>query len=90
MSDPYRLAMSAREISRFMFRAQLFQQHGWPQERAEEWADRLVNRDRDGDDRRLCVECKYLLSQWRCAEREAVLAEVLQRCPKFNWETPKQ
>lgn len=80
--------MSHREIQRFVFRTKLFQQHGWPEERADGWADKLVDRDRDGDDRRLCVECKNLLSQWRCAKRGPVLAEVLQRCPTFEWERP--
>ena len=84
------LVVSEREARRWLFRSRLFQQHGWPEERAEAWAEKLVGRDRDGDDRRLCVECKNLLSQWRCAERGPVLAEVLQRCPTFQWETPKQ
>ncbi len=84
-----RLAMSEREIKRFLFRVELFQQHGWPEERAEAWADKLVNRDRDGDDRRLCVECQNLLSDWRCADKGAVVADLLQRCPSFVWARPK-
>jgi len=82
--------LTPRQQVRHDFRVQLFQQHGWPQERAAAWAMRLVERDADGDDRRLCVECSNLLSQWRCRERGAVLAETLQRCPTFNWATPKQ
>lgn len=88
MIDPSRETMNAREIARFQFRSELFQQHGWPVERADAWADTLVLRDRSGDERRLCVECKHLLSDWRCAKREAVFAEVLQRCPAFKWQVP--
>lgn len=80
--------MNSREIARFQYRSELFQQHGWLEARAEAWADKLVLRDRDGDDRRLCVECKNLLSDWRCAKREMVFAEVLQRCPAFAWALP--
>lgn len=83
--------MNAREIKRWLFRAQMFQRHHqWPEDRAEQWADTLLRRDRAGDDRRLCAECANLLSQWRCAQRGPVLAETLQRCPTFKWETPKQ
>ena len=76
------------KVDRVAFRVALFQQHGWPQDRAEQWAARLTQRDADRDDRRICVECKNLLSQWRCAKRGAVLAETLQRCPTFQWQTP--
>ena len=85
-----RAAMSEREIRRFTFRVALFQKHGWPEERAEEWADKLVERDRDGTDLRLCVECKFLLSQWRCAKKLPVLGEPPQRCHGFDWEVPKK
>lgn len=80
--------MTPREAVRHQFRVRLFQQHGWPAERATQWADTLVGRDQSRDDRHLCVECKHLLSQWRCAQRGAVVADVLQRCPSFEWKTP--
>lgn len=91
MTEPGELrrrALTDREIKRMAFRVDLFQMHGWPAERAEAWADRLADRDIDRDDRRLCVECKHLLSQWRCRQKGAVLAETLQRCPTFDWKTP--
>lgn len=51
---------SEREISRFVFRCRLFERRGWTAERAEHWAERLVERDRDRDTRRLCMECRHL------------------------------
>ena len=62
--------------------------HGWPQDRADHWADTLVVRDREKDDRRMCVECVHVLSQWRCARKGPVLAQVLQRCHLFGWRVP--
>ena len=46
-------------------------------------AERLLHRDRDADDRRLCVECAHAGPAWRCARREAFLLDQLQRCPMF-------
>ena len=47
-------------------------------------AERLLHRDRDSDDRRLCVECVHAGPGWRCAKREAFLLDQLQRCPMFK------
>ena len=47
-------------------------------------AERLLQRDRGGDDRRLCVECLHAGPGWRCAKREAFLLDQLQRCPTFK------
>lgn len=47
-------------------------------------AERLLHRDRDADDRRLCVECSHAGPGWRCATREAFLLDQLQRCPRFK------
>ena len=47
-------------------------------------AERLLHRDRDTDDRRLCVECAHAGTGWRCAKREAFLLDQLQRCPMFK------
>ncbi len=47
-------------------------------------AERLLHRDRDTDDRRLCVECQHAGPAWRCAKREAFLLDQLQRCPMFK------
>ncbi len=47
-------------------------------------AERLLHRDRDIDDRRLCVECQHAGPGWRCAKREAFMLDQLQRCPRFK------
>lgn len=51
---------------------------------AEPLAEMLVHRDRDMDDRRLCVECQHAGSGRRCARREAFVLDQLQRCPSFK------
>lgn len=51
---------------------------------AERLAEMLVHRDRDMDDRRLCVECQHAGSGRRCARREAFVLDQLQRCPAFK------
>ncbi len=47
-------------------------------------AERLLHRDREGDDRRLCVECQHAGPGYRCAKREAFLLDQLQRCPGWG------
>lgn len=51
---------------------------------SERLAEMLVHRDRDMDDRRLCVECRHAGPGWRCAQREAFILDQLQRCPAFK------
>lgn len=85
-----RAPLNDKQLARMAFRVHLFQQHGWDEQRAERWADHLHQRDLDRDDRRLCAECKNLLSQWRCAKRGQVVMDQLQRCKTFEWMTPKQ
>ena len=53
-------------------------------DRADRVADMLLHRDRDTDDRRLCIECAHAGPGWRCAKREAFMVEQLQRCPAFK------
>lgn len=48
-------------------------------------AETLLHRDRDADDRRLCVECSHAGPGWRCAKREGgFMLDQLQRCPLFK------
>jgi hypothetical protein len=47
-------------------------------------AERLLHRDRDTDDRRLCIECQHAGPGWRCTRREAFMLDQLQRCPMFK------
>jgi hypothetical protein len=51
---------------------------------AEQWPEKLLRRDRDIDDRRLCVECVHARPGSRCAKSEAFLLDQLQRCPRFE------
>jgi len=62
---------------------------------AEHLAERLTLRDRQADDRRLCVECRELEASGRCAAaRRGALAaanrrlepsqNILMRCPAFR------
>ena len=94
---PHSEAMTGREIDAFTGRASQFYRRGMPSVNAEALAYKLVNRDRDGDDRRLCLECVHLSGQrgaWRCSQWQragmgaagipAGLVLVLQRCDGFR------
>lgn len=50
---------------------------------SEYLAEMLVHRDRDGDERRLCIECAHAGPGWRCAKNAGFLLEQLQRCDQF-------
>ena len=76
------------EIRRFTFRLGLFTRRGLPESEAERLADRLALRDQAKDDRRVCMECQHIRPQGRCVHRQAVLNDILQRCPHFTFETP--
>jgi hypothetical protein len=54
-------------------------------DRAERIAARLVQRDRDVDDRTLCPECSWA-RVGDCAKKDAYLPDTLQRCPQFKRE----
>lgn len=73
-SWPHTLAMNTSEIDSFNARVQLFTRHALDQTQAEGVADGLVIRDRDGDDRALCLECTHLAgwrTSWRCGHWQA-------------------
>jgi hypothetical protein len=101
--DLDRPALTDRELGRMAFRIRLFQSRSWDEQRAEAWADRLQDRDAAKDPRHICMECTHLrtwmaadretgaeVRDWKCQAKGTLLADVLQRCPKFTWETPKQ
>lgn len=85
-------AMNGQEIAVFNQRENLFRFRGW--DAAEAVADRLVRRDRENDDRVVCLECAHYTKRW-CANAEAAelsptksstriaidLISLLQRCP---------
>ncbi|QMV74462.1 hypothetical protein HS961_17380 [Comamonas piscis] len=67
---PYSKAMNTQEIDTFARRLEQFTHKGVSLPEAELMADQLMRRDREDDDRRLCLECIHLhgdMGRWRCA-----------------------
>lgn len=99
---PHSQAMNTVEIDTFMARLGRFTDKGVSHDEAERLADALVSRDREGDDRRLCLECAHLqgAGRWRCGNwqqadvaRDALardLVLMLQRCAGFAALGPHQ
>jgi len=98
---PHSSAMTGLEIDTMVERTALFNRRGLPALQADLLADKLVTRDREGDDRRLCLECTHLrraggamrCAQWQRAGLGALnlpagLAMQLQRCEIFKPQTP--
>lgn len=67
---PHSEAMTGAEIDTFTARLVRFTDRGLGLDDAEALADKLVTRDRESDDRRLCLECFHLSGQsgkaWDC------------------------
>ena len=92
---PYTVAMNSAEIDQFVHRVERFTNFGVSLERAERLSDALVTRDREADDRRICLECAYLIGvkQYRCINwgrahlashaLPSDLTQMLQRCFGF-------
>ena len=61
--------MNTAEIDTFTARLARFTDKGLNLHDAEALADKLVQRDRDEDDRRTCLECAHLqgVGRWGCA-----------------------
>lgn len=72
---PYSSAMNTAEIDTFTARLSRFIDKGLSLADAEALADSLVKRDREMDDRRLCLECIHLhdggTGRWRCGNAVA-------------------
>ena len=92
---PHSSAMNGQELDTLMARQALFCQRGACAQDAERLADSLVNRDRDSDDRRLCLECRHLhgAGPYRCGNARAAglntdlahdLVLILQRCHGYD------
>jgi hypothetical protein len=79
------------ELVRMAARVERGEALGLSAREADALADRLHARDREGDDRHLCLECRNIRTDrtgWRCAAlREPIPSELatrqLQRCPSF-------
>ena len=66
---PHSQAMTGREIDTFTARLARFTDKGLSLNDGEALADKLVTRDRDADERRLCLECVHLAGHagiWGC------------------------
>ena len=66
---PHSAAMNGAEIDAFTARLARFTERGLGLDDAEALADKLVTRDRESDDRRLCFECIHLAGYagtWGC------------------------
>jgi len=92
---PHSAVLTSAEIDLFLSRLARFTDKGLSYGDAELLADSLVNRDREGDDRRMCLECSALGSNGRCmvAARRGLsgavrhlepVINVLQRCEGFR------
>ena len=98
---PASAAMNGAGVDTFTVRLAWFTDKGLNRTEAETLADKLVIRDREGDDRRLCLECANVrqggglwgCSQWRIAKLgagglAADLVRALQRCGAFKEAIP--
>lgn len=95
---PHGTAMNGPEIDTFTARLARFADKGLILADAERLADKLVHRDRDGDDRRVCLECVHLRHGGRCSNWRAAgvatnamdarlpgdFTTILQRCDGFT------
>ena len=90
---PHSNAMNGAELATFASRTQRFTWRGVTTDDAEALADRLVIRDRQQDERRVCLECSnhrpgrcgnYRAARLHSPELGRDLAELLQRCPGFQ------
>ena len=97
---PHSSAMNTCEIDTFTARLARFTDKGLDLDAGERWADKLVLRERESDDRQICLECTHLHqgAVWRCGNwqragaairaKDAQLAKefvnLLQRCEGFT------
>lgn len=93
---PHSPAMPSAELDTFAARLARCTDRGLILADAQRLADKLVIRDREGDDRRACPECRHLSGRataWRCGNWGAAgvpqalpgaLVTQPQRCPGFN------
>lgn len=87
------VAWTEADIATFLEYQSRLLRWGWSVVDAEQLADRLVQRDRGGDARRACVECRqyrpgrcgaFRVAGLRTADIGRDLAVLLQRCPGFS------
>lgn len=91
--DLVAVAWSDADIARFNNRRARLIRWGWPMPEAEALAERLTQRDREGDDRVSCADCRHY-RRGRCGNHAQAgiggpevgreLAAMLQRCRGFS------
>ena len=94
-----RPALNDRHLARMQFRLALFKRRGLLDSEADALADRLAQRDYEGDERRVCMECKSLQQRGGCFQHQQgrlpgagkffqPMPQTLQRCGRFEFQTP--
>ena len=93
VDDLAAVAWTDGDIARFEDRRARLMRWGWSEAEAEKLAERLVRRDREGDDRVSCADCRHYRAG-RCGNHISAglwapdvgrdLAGMLQRCPGFQ------
>ena len=72
---PCSSAMNGEEIGTFVTRLHKFTEKGLVRKDGEVLVDKLVLRDRESDDRRVCLECQHFeghgAASWRCGNWQA-------------------
>lgn len=89
---PYSDAMNGAELETMARRVAVFHRRGIRLDEAETLADSLVKRDRDLDNRRLCLECGALRPGLVCSvptkagagRTVSGLVKMPQHCPGFS------
>lgn len=80
---PHSSAMNGAEIDTFAARLHKFTDKGLARNDGEALADKLVLRDRDQDERRVCLECKHFAGHgagsWRCGNWQAAGVAIRSR-----------
>jgi len=84
---PHSTAMNGAELDLLAARLARFTDKGVSQGDAEALADKLVIRDRDSDDRALCLECRHMAgygpASWRCGNWQAAGVAISQRASQL-------
>jgi hypothetical protein len=76
--------MNTEEVDTFTARLARFTDRGVNQGDSECLADRLVIRDRDHDDRVVCLECTHLHSAGRCGNWQRAGVAIRSRDPQLG------
>jgi hypothetical protein len=87
-------AMNTAEIETFTARLLRFTAKGLPVPDSEALAEKLINRDREQDDRVICLECRHIAGygagSWRCANWKAAGIAVSPRHASLSIELVMQ